>query len=609
MKNKQKSRSGCRTCKLRRLRCDETKPSCQNCLQKNLECPGYQQRLQWSTKHERPWNATASGPENFSQLVTAASEVISQKVGESSQGPTPGSASTSSSDSGNSVGRVTLSPSPAPHSDGPSDDTGALVAFIKRSDSPVPEADIQDVPDVPILQPVVNIPSFLIEHWFKSVCGSWSALDSDANPYRTLTSQMWSTSTPVYYALQAISAASLVERLPAVMRDTARAAPVMATEAIKRELVGFFSGRSKRFPSELLLALFCMSSSKAWLESRELGLAYLRQARAVLKILETWDLEYRDKQLFDFFKGCLIYEEMLRSVVSPDETDVKNMLSWPEPPPTALVKASPHPWSGVSSDVFRLFGKAVALCRRSRTRWRHSDGTSFKLLQGAMQDIEEATLVEEALLAITAEPNRHAALPVSDLDLYNTTEAYRLSSLLQLYESFPDLVAKQMPGLADADVETVWNTWVTPLALHIVDILQQLPVSSMRCIQPLLCLCAGSGLRFESKAPMATGHQSYLLNAEQGGKSPSPMATLYPKLEPPLLDPAITPNSINISQARRFLMDRLEQLELSLPPKPIDVAKQLIRAVWSAYDEEIGTPRRTHWLDVMSNTGLHSIFG
>jgi hypothetical protein len=56
-------------------------------------------------------------------------------------------------------------------------------------------------------------------------------------------------------------------------------------------------------------------------------------------------------------------------------------------------------------------------------------------------------------------------------------------------------------------------------------------------------------------------------------------------------------------------MDRLEQLELSLPPKPIDVAKQLIRAVWSAYDEEIGTPRRTHWLDVMSNTGLHSIFG
>lgn len=564
--------------------------------------------MQWSTKHERPWNAATSGPENFTQLVTAASEVISQTTGESSRGPT----SVADWDYGGSTDRVTSSPSPGPRSGATFDENGALVPFIKRSESPGTETDIQDVPDISLLQPVVNIPSFLIEHWFKSVCGSWSALDSQMNPYRTLTCQLWSTSTPVFYALQAISAASLVERLPAVMRDTARAAPSQATEAIKKELVDFFTGRNSRFPSELLLALFCMSSSMAWLESRELGLAYLRQARAVLKTLETWELGGKEKQLLEFFKGCLIYEEMLRSVVSQDDVDLKNMLSWPEPPQTALVGATPHPWSGVSSDVFRLFGKAVALCRRSRTRWRHNDGTSFKVLQGAMKDIEDATAVEEALLAINSERTDHAPLPVRDRDLYNTTEAYRLSSLLQLYESFPDLVTKRMPDLADADGETVWNTWVSPLALHITGILQQLPVSSMRCIQPLLCLCAGSGLRFESRALMAPGHQSYLLNAVQGGKSPPAMAptdSISPEPEPSLADPTVTPNSIKISQARRFLMDRLEQLELSLPPKPIDVAKQLIRAVWSAYDEEIGRPRRTHWLDVMSNTGLHSIFG
>ncbi|KAK3367935.1 hypothetical protein B0H63DRAFT_565786 [Podospora didyma] len=68
---------------------------------------------------------------------------------------------------------------------------------------------------------------------------------------------------------------------------TARAAPTIATEAIKKELVDFFTGRNRKFPSELLLALFCMSSSMAWLEPRELGLQYLRQARVVLKTLET----------------------------------------------------------------------------------------------------------------------------------------------------------------------------------------------------------------------------------------------------------------------------------------------------------------------------------
>ena len=589
-----------------------------NCAQKGFECPGYQQRLQWSTKHERPTNTSTSGPENFTQLVTAASEVISKTAGEPSHshgtsGPTP-TATPGSTASSTGTGRPTLSPSPSPTGPAPYlDDQTALVPFIKRDDSPGAEASIQEVPELPILQPVVNIPSFLIEHWFKSVCSSWSALDSPSNPYRLLTSELWSNSTPVFYALQAISAASLVERLPAVMRETARAAPSMATEAIKKELIGFFTGVHRKFPSELLLALFCMSSSMAWLESRELGLAYLRQARAVIKTLETWELDDRERHLLEFFKGCLIYEEMLRSVVSENDVDLKNMLGWPEPPQRALTTPMPHSWSGVSSDVFRLFGKAVALCRRSRTRWRHFDGTSYRAIQGAMKDIEDATAVEEALLAVNTGRSEPGQMAESERHLHDMTEAYRLCSLLQLYESFPDLATKRMPDLADADGEAVWNTWVTPLALHVTGILQQLPESTMRCIQTLLCLCAGSGLRFESKSPMASGHQSYLLNAEQGGKSPSPSITVSstsPEPEPAgFLDLGVTENSIKVSQARRFLMDRLEQLELSLPPKPINVAKQLIRAVWRAYDEEIGSPRRTHWLDVMSNTGLHSIFG
>lgn len=40
------------------------------------------------------------------------------------------------------------------------------------------------------------------------------------------------------------------------MWNTARAAPMMATEAIKNELVVFFTGENVGFPIELLLALF-----------------------------------------------------------------------------------------------------------------------------------------------------------------------------------------------------------------------------------------------------------------------------------------------------------------------------------------------------------------
>ncbi len=57
-------------------------------------------------------------------------------------------------------------------------------------------------------------------------------------------------------------------------------------------------------------------------------------------------------------------------------------------------------------------------------------------------------------------------------------------------------------------------------------------------------------------------------------------------------------NALRISRARHLLMRRLEQLELTLPPKPISVAKRLLRAVWATYDDEISSLDRTHWIDI-----------
>ncbi|KAF5009257.1 hypothetical protein FDECE_4550 [Fusarium decemcellulare] len=50
----QKSFSGCSTCKARKIKCDERKPSCTQCGAKRIACPGYpaRPRLRWSRKHE-----------------------------------------------------------------------------------------------------------------------------------------------------------------------------------------------------------------------------------------------------------------------------------------------------------------------------------------------------------------------------------------------------------------------------------------------------------------------------------------------------------------------------------------------------------------------------
>lgn len=44
---KTKSRNGCVTCKKRRLKCDETKPFCMNCIKKGIVCGGYAINFKW----------------------------------------------------------------------------------------------------------------------------------------------------------------------------------------------------------------------------------------------------------------------------------------------------------------------------------------------------------------------------------------------------------------------------------------------------------------------------------------------------------------------------------------------------------------------------------
>ncbi|OQD75740.1 hypothetical protein PENDEC_c006G00782 [Penicillium decumbens] len=48
-----KSRNGCITCKAKRLKCDETKPSCHQCARRKVQCGGYKKDFKW-----RPFEET-----------------------------------------------------------------------------------------------------------------------------------------------------------------------------------------------------------------------------------------------------------------------------------------------------------------------------------------------------------------------------------------------------------------------------------------------------------------------------------------------------------------------------------------------------------------------
>ncbi|KAL1849535.1 glutamate decarboxylase gad1 [Paecilomyces lecythidis] len=72
-----KSRNGCITCKTKRLKCDETKPTCQQCHKRNVECGGYKKDFKWRPFEESNF-VTRSTPRP--KKVTAANSSLSSSA-------------------------------------------------------------------------------------------------------------------------------------------------------------------------------------------------------------------------------------------------------------------------------------------------------------------------------------------------------------------------------------------------------------------------------------------------------------------------------------------------------------------------------------------------
>ncbi|KAH7372053.1 fungal-specific transcription factor domain-containing protein [Cadophora sp. MPI-SDFR-AT-0126] len=57
-----KSRNGCITCKAKRLKCDETKPTCQQCHKRSVTCGGYKKDFKWRPFEETTFNNKVGAP-------------------------------------------------------------------------------------------------------------------------------------------------------------------------------------------------------------------------------------------------------------------------------------------------------------------------------------------------------------------------------------------------------------------------------------------------------------------------------------------------------------------------------------------------------------------
>ncbi|PYH82219.1 hypothetical protein BO82DRAFT_431774 [Aspergillus uvarum CBS 121591] len=647
-------RTGCKTCKSRRIQCDETRPACNACVKQGRTCPGYQREFKWSTKHEvssarvRRRTAGSEGGDSITgvagespestgstmelenkqleEAFDAVSELLASEgvgdcndVGENGGIPTVGSldglAELYGRIYGDSYGWLmgldedvqaqaqaqVVSQGQEDYPEDAQADPPVSVLEEDEVDEPAAfEALLQgDVlareNDVP--QPILSVPTmtetttFLIEYWFKNVCSMWSSFDSDRNLIRKLASHTWSHNAAVFHSLQTMSALHLSEQLPH-LHATATTSWTAAMQSIQQELASFTQHKTSppQFPTGLLLALAGIGTTTCWTDSQQLGIPLLQKMKTILAYYNQPGMlsaSTTDRTYLEFFNDSCAYWDILCRVVTdePDATTATTTLIGPIPGSswitTTTTFTSPHPWVGVSRHILDLFAHTILLCRRHSKRLRSPSHATLHSLQELIRDIHAARSLHQTLSSLTLQSSNltetgDAQTPLSHL--VDVAEGYRLAALLHLYQTFPDLRDDHTRELGPEEIST-WS--LQTLALELLDLVKKIPLESgSRVIQPLLYLSIATGLR----APDSSSAEGPL----------SPMA-------------------LQVSQARRVVMQRVSVLEYSLPSKPIRVLKALIQRIWEVGDREVEVGvvggMGKHWSEVMEEGRLRTMFG
>lgn len=489
----------------------------------------------------------------------------------------------------------------------------------------------QDIPLPPQIRGGPETVDGLITNWFEQVCPIWSAFDSAFNQNRKIASELMHHSAAVFNTLQSMSASYLSARLPQMKRPALRLLKTAAATILDE--ANSLRGREilDTVPTGLLFSLFCVGTSVCWLDASRLGLPFLKEAKDLLQRLSWQNVPRSDDQLeiLAFFKKSLLYWEMLLSFVDdydpgsdPESREQENRISPTRDTRDMSTDVVPHPWTGISTQTSRLFSQSIRLCRSYRRRVSKPSGSEVAL-SAAMQEIQEAQKLEEHLLGLdfsSATPKNHTGDERTPwLHLAYVAEAYQLASLLQLYLTFPDLVALRLPS--DSGLQSSGSVpcdkWTIPLALRLTKLLEQIPPDSgSRVIQPLLYICASTGLCYNISpcSPMST----YQADTVVGESPPVTLGGLDILSYVDQMDTnhgdqsdedPVPEIAVEIGNARNFIIKRLDTLECTLHPRPIAVAKQLVKAIWAAYDDESRGCTSGHWLDVMEAQDLRSLFG
>lgn len=647
-----------------------------------MSCPGFQTQLRWSRKHEQKQRSTSDHQASDSYLheprfstIRTEREVVEDEPGgveiseniPATGGPFESQANSTTSqdrlsfvDSSNALKAVSDLPTSVERNVENSE-----YLFAQHASS-LFSGKVSQITPSP-----VHLPTLLIEYWFNSICPMRSTFDSDINYNRKLAWISWSTSEVASYSMQNMSALCLIQVMPQ-LRTVLPSLQAKAVTTVRKHLSKIQTSPLSTVTSDLVFAVFTLGTSLHWTGLRVGASQSYAWCQVAHNLLERWSSTLNEEEVLvhAYFAQALHYWEMLLAVAGFGShvaavSRKHNLALLTLQPPTASIDGSqhvsceeqdfgigngppvwtrPNSWCGISSEVIRLFGQVLALCRRTN---RRLDGdhlptaslTNDMVCDAAIaQDLHDELSVLDVRSMVVVEELQGFPVETQDantpiVDLAQTAEAYRQAALVHLYITFDDLTIYGAAGMSEPieKEQTSRAHAILRLALHLISILEQIPmISGSRCIHAMLYLTAAAGLRYpmdlstvHAVEPVPDELYDLLvtdpiplesLNCNLDLDFGSPDSTMIGSLLNPheLLGPAagqtdtstiFVPQLVTAAaNARQFIQYRLNTLQQMLPHGSSNTMLQLVNAIWRSYDDPL-TVEKVHWLDVLQEIG------
>ncbi|KIX10366.1 uncharacterized protein Z518_01448 [Rhinocladiella mackenziei CBS 650.93] len=338
-------------------------------------------------------------------------------------------------------------------------------------------------------------PQLQVDFFSHEICKALCAFDSIYNPERIVTVSRADASL-LFFSLSRYLTAAYFNTNTSTSNGcvVARNAQTETLHRLKHEITELDMSKQTKI-EEVLMAVIMYGLSTNWDGSNDPS--FMHYNAAVSTFHHTYqdaNVEPRRSRAEGFFP------HLLDPPVIENETRIDNFRIWTN-------KIVPHPLAGVSPQAQLLLGRVGSLVYAQRLRCRERSFTSMNNIHKEYRALQEARQLEEELLILEL-PQEDEFVDVTDpdtplKDLFTTADAYRLSALVLLYRTFPDLLEVRLSWRLSQGTYSCCHSqeerrllWVTALALHVLDLLcQNAPGSGTRSIQQILLIIVAGELR------------------------------------------------------------------------------------------------------------------